>query len=107
MNLAQIIQERARLAVRWHRDPVNQLADIAGMPKEYIECSFCGAQDWRYPPHGLSEPCPLVVDMFSSMGMKVDADRMLAVRSGLQMETIQEFIEQQMRAHREETDEDE
>lgn len=105
MGLVKIIRQRAarRLRARRAWQGIHDLADAAGVPWQFIVCQYCGAQSWRLPPHGLDEPCPIVVDTHEAMQLKADAERSLAVRSGVQMERMQEFLEA---FHREPDDDD-
>lgn len=85
------------LLYRLHLRPdptINAIADRLGAPDEYVVCPHCGAQDWRVPPHGLGEPCPVVEKMADSAGLKFDAERMNTIRAGHQMETLQRFLEE-------------
>lgn len=90
---------RERLA-SWTRifDEQNALADAAGLPQEYILCPHCGAQDWRMPPHGFQEGCPIVTETARSFGMKLDAERNLTARAGMQGENLNEMLEKMLRA---------
>ena len=75
-----------------------------GLPREYITCEFCGAKDWGVPPHGFSEPCPHVTQVMDAMSSRVDAERMLAVRSGVHMEELRGILENGLQS-REDSDE--
>jgi hypothetical protein len=104
MTLIERIRDRARrvLSAREAWSGINIVADAAGAPREYITCDFCGAMEWRVPPHGFTEPCPIAEQMLEAMGAKVDAERMLAVRSGVHMEELRGFLD---RMHPETDDE--
>lgn len=95
VRLIELVRERARQTLRYRRlwQTERLLADAAGMPDEYVKCEFCGGQAWRFPPHGLEQPCPYVVQVFEAQGMKMEADRMLSVRSGVHMEELRALLE--------------
>jgi len=59
-----------------------------GIPAQWIVCPSCGAQSWVFPPHGLAEPCPLIVEGMEQLGMKFDAERNAAIRTGVGIEEI-------------------
>lgn len=63
----------------------NQLGDDVGWPRAWVVCPHCGKQSWRVPPHGV-EPCPIVAQTAEQLGMRFDAERMAAVRSGVHLE---------------------
>ena len=98
MTLTERIRYNARRALHAREAwaGINTLANAAGMPREYVTCDFCGAMEWRIPPHGFGEPCPQAEAMLEAMGAKVDAERMLAVRSGVHMEELRGILEQQL-----------
>lgn len=77
--------------------PLAALADAVGWPKEWLICPSCAAFSWRLPPHGLGEPCPLSESMAQSAGLKLDAERSTAIRTGVILETqaqaMSQFIE--------------
>ena len=95
MTLIERIQNKTRrvLEARELWSGINIIADAAGAPREYVTCGICGATEWRVPPHGFADPCPVAEAMLSAMGMKVDAERMLAVRSGVHLEEMREMLE--------------
>ena len=64
-----------------------QLADELGLPNEWRVCTHCGEQSWRLAPH-MFDPCPFVVEMAETAGLKFDAERMTAIRAGMQMEQM-------------------
>jgi hypothetical protein len=64
-----------------------QLADELGLPAEWRVCTHCGEQSWRLAPH-MFDPCPFVVEMANSAGLKFDAERMTAIRAGAHMEEM-------------------
>lgn len=98
VTLLERIRDKARrtLSAREAWSGINTIADAAGAPREYVTCDFCGAMEWRLPPHGFNEPCPVSVTVLESMGMKIDAERMLAVRSGVHMEQMRSMMEDLM-----------
>lgn len=65
----------------------NAMAEEWGLTKQWIVCPHCGAQTWVLPPHG-HDPCPLVLETVEQLGMKFDAERMAAVRTGVGIEEI-------------------
>ena len=75
---------------------INLLADSLGWPDEWIICPHCSAYSWRLPPH-VFEACPILVEMTQSAGLKMDAERTAAIRSGItmekQFEALQNFLE--------------
>lgn len=66
---------------------LDKAADVVGLPREWVCCPFCGEFCWRWPPHGFS-PCPLVTGAAETQGLKLDAERMMAVRAGVHMEEM-------------------
>ena len=78
-------------------------AEELGLPKEWRVCAHCGEQSWRFPPH-LLNPCPFVVEMAEAAGMKMDAERMQAVRAGVNIEAITGLIQGAILEHGEEDD---
>jgi hypothetical protein len=92
---------------RRQRDPawqaMDDIANTCGLPRIWLCCPHCGAQSWRLPPH-VFEPCPLVIEMAQSEGLKIDAERMTAVRAGVQIETVLKAMQE---ALSEDEDEDE
>lgn len=85
--------------------PINKLADVLGWPKDWIVCPHCSAHSWRIPPHTF-DPCPLIVEMSESAGLKMDAERSTAIRAGVTMERQMEAL-QQLLASTYEEEEDE
>jgi hypothetical protein len=76
--------------------PTNELADGMGWPSQWLVCGHCGAWSWRLPPHTF-DPCPLVVEAAQSQGMKMDAERSMAIRAGInfekQAQAFQDWVE--------------
>ncbi len=70
-----------------HFQELNELARTCELPEQWIICPNCGTQAWVLPPHGL-DPCPIVVQAMEQLGMKLDAERMTAVRTGVSIEEI-------------------
>ena len=62
-------------------------ADLADLPREWLICPSCSQFGWRFPPHSF-QSCPLVVSMAEAAGLKFDAERMAAVKAGVQFEDI-------------------
>lgn len=95
--LAILRQFIARL--KTERDPAWEAWDEVGdrfrLPREWIHCAHCGAYAWRLPPHGL-DPCPLVVEITESAGLKLDAERSTAIRSGVQIEELSRLLKLQI-----------
>lgn len=48
---------------------------------------MCAEFFWRLPPHGFN-PCPLVAGMAEATGLKLDAERMTAVKAGVHLESM-------------------
>jgi hypothetical protein len=65
--------------------PTNAMADAMGWPAQWLICQHCGEWSWRLPPH-IFDPCPLVVDAAQTQGLKMDAERSMAVRAGINFE---------------------
>jgi hypothetical protein len=65
----------------------NANAKLWGVPEQWIVCPACSAQSWVLPPHGL-DPCPLVVQGMEQLGLKFDAERMAAIRTGVSVEEM-------------------
>src|SRR3990172_10986506 len=65
----------------------NAMAREWDLPRQWVICPNCGEQDWVLPPHGL-EQCPLLIQMAEQMGLKIDAERMMAVRTGINIEEM-------------------
>ena len=63
----------------------NEMAKQWELPREWVICPHCAEQSWVLPPHA-NEPCPLLVQTMEQFGMKLDAERMMAVRAGVSME---------------------
>lgn len=63
------------------------MAEEWDIPKQWIVCPTCGAQTWVLPPHA-HEPCPLVLETMQQFGLKLDAERMAAIRTGIGVEEI-------------------
>lgn len=70
-----------------HLSELSEFADEHGLPKQWIVCPSCQRQAWVVPPHGF-EPCPLVLEMAQQLGLKLDAERMAAIRTGIGVEEI-------------------
>lgn len=81
------------------------LADAMGWPPEWIVCPACAEYAWRLPPH-LFSPCPLLSQTANSMGLKLDAERMTAVRTGAALERQGEVLEKLFRTQFDDDDED-
>lgn len=73
----------------------DDLADSFDLPREWVVCSHCGQQGWRFPPHQF-DPCPLVLQMAEVAGLKYDAERATSVRMGVHMEELTRMMRQQM-----------
>lgn len=69
------------------------LCDAMGAPRAWVVCPHCGAQDWRLPPHALQEPCPLVQETAQSLGLRFDAERMTALRTGTHLEAATQAMQ--------------
>jgi hypothetical protein len=67
------------------------LADALGLPPEWRVCAHCGEQSWRLAPH-MFDPCPFVKDMANAAGLKFDAERMTAIRTGAHLEELTRFV---------------
>lgn len=72
-----------------------EIADRVGIPREWVACPFCGKQTWAMPPHA-AEPCPLVMQMAQDLGLKLDAERMTAVRAGVGIEEMARQMRKQL-----------
>lgn len=70
---------------------LENLADLMELPHEWIVCPVCAEFFWRFPPHGFS-PCPIATGMAESAGLKLDAERMTAVRAGVHLEEMSKAI---------------
>lgn len=66
---------------------LDELADDLVLPPDWLVCPICGEQSWRFPPHML-DPCPLAIQMAEAQGLKLDAERMMALRTGVHMERL-------------------
>lgn len=89
---------------------VNELPEAVGLPKQWCFCHHCGAWGWRWPPHGLNDPCPIFAGAAESFGLKTDAERMTALRSGAHLEQASKLLQvfmQQSGLIPEEDDDDE
>lgn len=73
----------------------DKIGDRFRLPREWVHCTHCGAYSWRIPPHAL-DPCPLVVEMSESAGLKMDAERTTAIKSGVQLEEFMRMMQQQL-----------
>ena len=62
------------------------ISDELGLPHEFVVCPLCGMQGWRLPPHGYGTPCPIAEEMYEAAGLKLDAERATAIRTGVGME---------------------
>lgn len=76
---------------------LGELSDAMGWPAEWIICPACAQHSWRLPPH-IFNPCPLLSQTADSMGLKLDAERMTAVRSGTAVERQLEMMEKLFRS---------
>lgn len=78
-------------------DPITALADYLGWPDDWVVCPSCSAHSWRMPPH-IFDPCPMLVEMAQSAGLKMDAERSAAIRTGVTLEAqaqaLQRLFEQ-------------
>lgn len=81
------------------------MADLLGYPKEWVVCPACAAHSWRYPPHAM-DPCPLVVEHAQAQGLKVDAERGVAVRMGVQLQEATRMFLEHFGAEEEDDSED-
>ena len=84
---------------RW--EAWDALGDELSLPRQWVACPNCGQQGWRIPPHAF-EPCPLVVQTAEAAGMKFDADRMAALRLGVQAEELTKLFKAQFTEEEEE-----
>lgn len=77
--------------------PMIDLGIALGWPQEWRVCDHCGEHSWMIPPH-VFDPCPMVIDAMHTAGMKMDAERMQAVKAGLvmqdQMQALKTFLQQ-------------
>ena len=76
---------------RNEQENLNHMARTLGLPKVMYTCEHCGAAGWRYPPH-LFEPCPIVLTISESEGLRLDAERSSTIKAGIQMEKITEMM---------------
>lgn len=67
------------------------IADLMGIPEGWVVCPMCAEFSWRLPPHGF-KPCPIAVGMAESTGLKLDAERMTAVRAGVHFEEMSKAV---------------
>jgi hypothetical protein len=74
--LEKHLKERSAMAKAWN------------LPEQWVVCPTCGAQAWVFPPHGLADPCPIIVQGMEQLGMKFDAERMAAIRAGVGIEEM-------------------
>jgi len=65
---------------------LTEVARLSGLPAEWRVCDSCGEQSWVLPPH--VGPCPLNVAAAEQFGMKLDAERMAAIRSGVSIDEM-------------------
>lgn len=70
---------------------LDSMADLMDLPREWIVCPACAEFFWRFPPHGFN-PCPFAVGMVESAGLKLDAERMTAVRAGVHLEEMSKAV---------------
>lgn len=89
-------REKTEWILAWRQS--DKTADKLGLPPEWVLCPICGQQSWRFPPHSL-DPCPLAIQVAEAQGLKFDAERMTALRTGVNLEQsmqmMQRFIEEQ------------
>lgn len=76
---------------RDEQESLNNMARKLGLPKVMYICEHCGGSGWRYPPH-LFEPCPIMLAISESAGLKLDAERSATIKAGIQMEKITEMM---------------
>jgi hypothetical protein len=74
-------------ALERHFRERNQMAQEWELQMRWIVCPSCGAQAWVLPPHGL-DSCPLAIQAMEQLGLKFDAERMAAIRTGIGVEEI-------------------
>lgn len=79
------------------------LADELGLPDEWRVCAHCGEQSWRLAPH-MFDPCPFVKEMADAAGLKLDAERMTALRTGTHLEQLSRFFQENFLNEEEEGD---
>jgi hypothetical protein len=77
---------------------LDSMADLADLPREWLICPSCSEFGWRFPPHSF-KPCPLVVGMAESAGLKFDAERMAAVRAGVHLEDMGKAMREYLDEH--------
>lgn len=70
------------------------MAEKFGMPKAWVICPQCAAQSWVLPPHGL-DACPLIEHAAEQFGLKLDAERMMALRAGISIEEMTRRAQEQ------------
>jgi hypothetical protein len=83
--------------VRKSAQAINAEPDALGLPMQWCFCHHCGAWGWRWPPHGIDKPCPVLAQSAEAFGLKTDAERMTAVRTGLHLEEVSKLMTQAMR----------
>jgi hypothetical protein len=74
-----------------HYRDLNAMAIEWDLPQAWVVCPHCGEQAWVMPPHGM-EPCPLIVQTAEQLGTRIDAERMMAVRTGINIEEMSKQI---------------
>ena len=76
---------------------LDNLADLLELPRQWVVCPMCAEFFWRLPPHGFN-PCPVAAGMAEAAGLKLDAERMTAVKAGVHLEdmgaAMRAFIEE-------------
>lgn len=70
---------------------LDSMADLMEIPHEWLICPMCAEFSWRLPPHGF-KPCPLAIGMADSAGLKLDAERMTAVRAGVHFDEMSKVM---------------
>lgn len=75
--------------------PNSELDVQLRFPDEWIVCSFCGEAGWGTHPH-FGTPCPIAAAMADAAGLKMDAERVSAVRAGLSMEEVTRLMREQL-----------
>lgn len=93
MRLRRQLRPTLAPLTEYHRER-NVMARKWRLPRKWIVCPACGEQSWVLPPHGL-EPCPLTVQIAEQMGLKFDAERMMAVRTGVNFEEVAKDLRRQ------------
>lgn len=77
---------------------LDSMADLAELPREWLTCPVCAEFFWRFPPHGFN-PCPVAVGMAEAAGLKLDAERMAAVKAGVHLEDMSKAVRQYIEEH--------